>query len=198
MLAATMSLATAAASAVVLASAGCNSKRKPSARVDDAAVAQVAAAPAAKARPLDDPGLAALAAVTISGAHIHVAQREPGQFGAIVTAADGTSATVAVAGCFDCTALDVAAWEAERASLSALLAPAPGDTLVIDRVEPGPSIRLRAHRTTEGVPESLVLLRWNDGATELAVTCSHLGADDTACATLVATAMTAYLPALTP
>ena len=202
MLTATTALAAAAASAVVVASAGCGGKRQPSTRVEDAAVAPAAAAAAAapsagaKARPLDDAALAALAAVAITGMRIDIARRGPGDFGAVITADDGTSATVTVSRCAICAPLDVATWERDRAAWTTLLAPAPDDTLMIDRVDLGaPFIRLRAARTIEAIAESLVSLHWNDGSAQLWLTCARPDSDEP-CATLVTAAAPRYLTAL--
>lgn len=154
-----------------------------------------------RARALDADGLAALAAVSIGTHRLDVVRREPDAFGAILSAG-AEMAAVTITRCLTCRALETKAWEAERAGLAALMAPAPGDTLTIARVARGPwhLIELRARRTVEGVVQVLVAMTWNDGAVQLWSSCERAGADDAEllCAALVDAAALAYLPVLVP
>ncbi|HVV82075.1 MAG TPA: hypothetical protein VHE35_03305 [Kofleriaceae bacterium] len=181
--------------ALAVALAACGSK-KPARHRDDAAV------PAAgvKARVLDDAGLAALAAVTVDTYTVDVVQRGP-EFGAVIRGG-AASATVTVSGCLTCTPIDLARWEAERASLTALFAPAAGDTLALAAVDRAgrPVIEARARRTVEGAPEAFVFDTWNDGTTQLVASCEQPGGADAerACSELVEASTEAYLPVLAP
>ncbi len=182
---------------LAVADAGCGDRRRP----PPAAVARDAAS-GRTARALDDAGLSALAAVVVGPHRVAVVRRGPDELGAVITAADGTRAVVTIDRCLTCPAMDAAAWERDRPALTALLAPGPGDTLAIARVDGDawPRIELRARRTVEGVAEALVQTAWSDGATQLRVTCERTGADDAtaACAALVGAATAAYLPTLAP
>ena len=183
--------------AVLLATGGCGGKHEQ-ARPRDAGPE----APSAgrTARPLDDAGLAALAAVAVDTYRVEVVQRAP-DFGAVIRAGD-VAATVTVSRCVTCTALDAAAWEAERPGLAATMAPAPGDRMIIERVEHAgqPMIEVRTRRTVEGVAEATVLGVWNDGVIQLIANCEQVGDDDAerACSELVEAAIGTYLPVLAP
>jgi hypothetical protein len=189
---------------VVIASlAACGGKKK--AREDVAVQAAADSGEAQRtARKLDASALAALAAVTIAGHRVEVVRRAP-DFGAIVhapTTAGNVASTVTISACVTCKPLTAAAWEAERASLTTLLAPGSTDTLTIDRAERGgwPVIEVRARRTLEGAPQAVVLALWNDGATQLIASCEQPGAADAEdlCSLLVEACALAYLPVLAP
>jgi hypothetical protein len=193
-----------AAVAATLAAGGCGDRkrerereREPAAPAGDAGVASPTGP---TARTLDDAGLAALAAVTIPGHRVEVVRRGP-DFGALIGVAD-MMASLTVSACVTCKPLDGPRWEAERAALTAIMAPGPGDRLAIERVSRGgwPLVELRARRTVEDVPQAAVLALWNDGVVQMIVSCEHPGGDqaERACVALVEAAALAYLPALAP
>lgn len=177
---------------IVAIIAACGGKR-PAPGHDAGRAAAEESAPAA--RPLADAG-AALAAVTLAGHTIDIVRRGP-DFGAIVSGS-GVAATVTISACVACVPIDAARWQAERPALMAVLAPAPGDSLSIDRVERGGRslILIRARRTIEGAAHAIAQAHWNDGSTQLAASCEATDGD--ACARLVEAAATAYLAALAP
>lgn len=183
--------------AALLAAGGCGDKHRQAPPRD----ADPRGASAGRtARPLDDTGLAALAAVAVDTYRVEVVQRAP-DFGAVIRAGDVT-ATVTVSRCVTCRALDAAAWEAERPGLAATMAPAPGDRMIIERVlhADQPMIEVRTRRTIEGVAEATVLGVWNDGVIQLIANCEQVGADaaERACSELVEAALATYLPVLAP
>ena len=183
------------AALLVIACGQRGAKPPPTDTVKDAAAAPVA-------RPLDDAGLAALAAVTVADARVEVVRRAVDDFAAIVTAADGARALVTISRCATCAPIAVAAWERDRPSLTALYAPAAGDGLTLALRDPPPwsTIELVARRTVEGVAEVLAQRHWNDGAVQLAATCEQPGGDEAerACTAILAAATKAYLPVLAP
>jgi hypothetical protein len=162
-----------------------------------------AAAPARTARALDEAGLAALAGVELAGHPIEVVRRGP-DFGAIVhaPAAGNVAATVTISACVTCTPLELARWEAERPTLTTLLAPGSSDHLAIERTDKRgwPLVEVRARRTIEGAPQVVVLALWNDGVTQLIASCEQPGAVEAEdlCVLLVEACALAYLPVLAP
>lgn len=158
-------------------------------------------------RPLDAAVLDALAAVTVAGHDVTVARRGATDLAAIVTAPGGQRVTVTASACLGCTAMALPAWEARRAELAALWAPAEaaGDALSLDAptVAGRTVIAVEARRTLDGERRHTYQLHWNDGAAQLAAVCETSApatdagaAPPDACADEAAAALAAYLTAL--
>jgi hypothetical protein len=88
------------------------------------ASAATAAGGANRGRPLDAAALDQLAAVAIAGHDVTLARRGAGDLAAIGTGPGGVRVTVTASACLACTAMALPAWEARRAELAALWAPA--------------------------------------------------------------------------
>lgn len=150
---------------------------------------------ATRARPLDAAALDALAAVTVAGHEVTVARRGARDLAAIVVAPGGAQVTVTASACLACTPVALPAWEARRAELAALWAPAEaaGDSvnLTAPAIAGVTVIAVDARRTLDGERRHTYQLHWNDGAAQLAAVCE---AED--CAAASATVFAAYLTAL--
>jgi hypothetical protein len=160
-------------------------------------------------RPIDARLVAALAEVAIPGNEVTVVRRGAAELAAIVAAPTGVRVTVTASACLACTPVELAAWEARRAELAALWAPAvgmsadaggtgmdrgsEGDRMEIGMVELAGqrAVEVSAVRVMDGETRHTVQLHWNDGATQLAVVCESEG-----CGAAARAVMEAYLGAM--
>lgn len=150
-------------------------------------------APAVRARPLDGAALDALAAVAVAGHQVTVARRGDRDLAAIVVAPGGARVAVTASACLACTPMALPAWEARRAELAALWAPAADDSLALSApsVAGVTVIAVDAGRTLDGERRHTYQLHWNDGAAQLAAVCEVEG-----CAAAAAPVFAAYLGVL--
>lgn len=172
-----------------------------------AAAADGAGSPTVRARPLDGAALDALAAVTVAGHEVTVARRGARDLAAIIAAPGGPRVTVTVSACLACTPVALPAWEARRAELAALWAPADaaGDALTLSAptVAGVTAIAVDARRTLDGERRHTYQLHWNDGTAQLAAVCEtsaparpDAGATPDDCAAETAAAFAAFIDVL--
>ncbi|MBK9035845.1 MAG: hypothetical protein IPL61_32120 [Myxococcales bacterium] len=177
---------------------GCRGRRRPP---PDAPLAVDAPPPVVLTPAL----IARLASLAVPGHDVRVLARGERDVALAVSAGD-VRATVTVASCLACVAIDVAAWQADRAALAALWAPAAeagpaasGAALTLAALALADTTAITIDARRGAGAGATYTGYWNDGATQVLATCEvpALAAGATSpCAPVVATALAAAVAAL--